>query len=60
MTRQHFEAIANAIRVAGNGQTSANAAAQEMRKEIAENIASEMGRFNSNFNRAKFLKACGV
>jgi hypothetical protein len=49
MTRQHFKAIAEVIK-----------GLKEGRKEAAEAMADAVAKFNPQFNRTTFLKACGV
>jgi hypothetical protein len=57
MTRKHFEALARAVKEAAHRDdlTGPEAAAY-----IAETLAMEVRAFNPNFNRARFLRACGV
>jgi len=52
MTRKHFEAIAETIR---NSNIGDDATAQ-----IAYDLANTLERFNPNFDKHRFLKACGV
>lgn len=50
MTRKHYEAVAKAIR---------ESAVDAIRKHhLAVAMANEIGKFNPNFNRGKFLEDC--
>jgi hypothetical protein len=49
MTRKHFQAIADVI---------ATIESKKVREEVAKDMAYAVGRFNSNFNRQRFLDAC--
>lgn len=51
MTRQHFQAVARVI-----------AAIEDpaVRKQACMDAVRELRGFNSNFNRYRFEKACGV
>lgn len=52
MTRRHYTALAAVI---------TNIKDPAERKAIAERAADSMGKtFNANFDRDKFLQACGV
>lgn len=58
MTRKHFEAIAKDIRisvVASAGNPERDAALYV----VACDLASTFSSFNANFNRTRFLTACG-
>jgi hypothetical protein len=67
MTRKHFEAIAetfrferqtaNAIVPTHGGQRKT---AVETIDRLAKQIASDLAGTNPNFNRSRFLEACGV
>lgn len=48
MTRKHFVAIADAL------------ARSEASRETVQAVASELARFNPNFDRARFVDAAGV
>lgn len=54
MQRRHFEMIANSVRMLYGDLTKAQ------RQLVAERFADDLTRTNPNFNRARFLKACGV
>ena len=47
MTRKHFAAIAYVLKV------------EKANKRICEAVASEMYQFNGNFDKGRFLAACG-
>lgn len=51
MTRQHFQAVANVIAAIKD---------PEQRRESCYDAIRELRQFNSNFNRGRFEKACGV
>lgn len=52
MTKKHFEALAAALRTTSlTDKDHAN---------VSHRIADVCARFNPNFDRARFLKACGV
>ena len=54
MTRKNFELIARVIK-------NADEVADEWAREaLAEMFARELATTNENFNRDRFLKACGV
>ena len=50
MTRQHFKAIAEAVRFSN--------LEIEDKEHIAKMLSIELGKFNENFDKAKFLAAC--
>lgn len=54
MQRRHFEAIATIIRKLD--PISPNA--QGYKQALTEHFADELGRFNSNFDRERFITAC--
>ena len=56
MTRKHYVAIAEILRARKGIWSTAELA----RKDIAERIADTMANDNPRFDRARFLKACGV
>jgi len=51
MSRKHFNAIAAAIAEIRNAAE---------RKRVAELLATVCAAFNSQFDRARFFRACGV
>ena len=53
MTRKHFTAIANAIFHRYNSAVD-ESASREI-EQIAVDLANEFEKFNSGFNRSKFL-----
>lgn len=54
MTRKHFKAIADQIKsMPLDGDES-------MREHIANEMADAVRQFNSNFDRNRFIEACGV
>jgi hypothetical protein len=62
MTRQHFALIAEVIKDAQSEFTSALGDEHgQMAQEIISTLfASELRQTNPNFNRDRFLRACGV
>lgn len=60
MTRQHFKAIADAFRRTKPLDTGAGVAwgYSQWSKDV-EAVAYALGQFNSQFDRDKFLAACG-
>lgn len=59
MTRQHFALIADVLK----DSLQHNACGEDQRAmcdTIAHNMASALRTTNPNFNRERFLKACGV
>ena len=57
MTRKHFEAIANAIRI---NRVFATDDEQILLNDLACDLAAEFARFNPNFDRDKFIEATKV
>lgn len=62
MTRKHFQAIADVLRYdMDNADLYPDV---EVRKagcaDRAKRMANMLAKFNNNFNRERFLKACGV
>ena len=57
MTRKDYVAIASCIKFQYDGQTPAG---RDALKLVARDIADEMARDNPRFDRARFLKACGL
>jgi hypothetical protein len=52
MTRQHFQLIADVLHDAG--------LTDEDRKYLSTLFANKLATTNPNFDRTRFLKACGV
>ena len=52
MQRRHFELIASTIK-------GASTVPAEHRATMAEEFADALARTNSNFDRDRFLRACG-
>lgn len=65
MTRKHFEAIAADIKdaqIEANQFTLSDAELSQSLEGIrmvADRLADTFERFNDNFDRARFIKACG-
>ena len=57
MTRKDYVAIAAAIKASQRPATSETA---ESIRELAQRLASIMANDSPRFDRARFLKACGV
>jgi hypothetical protein len=61
MTRKHFEKIAATMKesldASRDGGTVGEACAVQV---LIYKLASDFAGFNDNFNRIKFLEACGV
>ncbi|WP_019629691.1 hypothetical protein [Actinomadura atramentaria] len=51
MTRKHFAAVADVI---------AGIEDEQIRRQVAREMAYAVGRFNSLFNRSRFLEACNA
>lgn len=66
MTRKDYEKIASVIADSGLDRMQAlcptefEHGREYVRAQIAENMADEFAADNQNFDRARFLKACGV
>lgn len=62
MSRKHYIAIANIIR--GNVEAVSNGSDSDECHDILETVANELADFlktdNANFDRSRFLSACGV
>lgn len=56
MTKKHFKAMATAF----NTYRGFDAHSESMRKQLAIEMATICKNDNSNFDRTKFLQACGV
>jgi hypothetical protein len=63
MTTKHFEAIATDIKwqvlVAREETDEAHEFALRRLHVLACDVAATLSRFNTNFNRTRFLTACG-
>jgi hypothetical protein len=60
MTRKDYELIAATIRNARLQGSYHTDEAESMRELIAAHIAHELANDNPRFDRARFLKACGL
>jgi len=63
MQRRHFEVIAEALRASISRFSNSPTGPWTMREEgrrICEDMADALAGTNPNFNRARFLRACGV
>lgn len=63
MQRRHFELIAEALRASiSRTSNSPNGpwTVTEQGRRICEDLADALNQTNPNFNRARFLRACGV
>ena len=58
MTKKHFEAIANAV--ATTRMQHEGVAAYEVLLDVSQRLAVVCAQENEQFNKAKFLRACGV
>jgi len=56
MTRKHFEALAAALQTT---KPSMGVCWNQWRADV-DHLTDVCARFNPNFDRARFLKACGV
>ena len=63
MSRKHYREAAEAIRWSLNGHPN-TPVRRETRRETAQSIATDLAnmfkRDNSNFDRQKFMDACGL
>ena len=59
MSRKDFELIAAVLREA-HDQTDASSTARLLTDSLAEDFAHALARTNDRFDRARFLRACGV
>lgn len=61
MTRKDYEMIADAVRPVAEGSADAGSkVAVAVASAIAENLAQALAHDNPRFDKARFLKACGV
>lgn len=61
MTRKHFEAVASVIKQRLiQAAYYKDAAAVRLCADLAYDLAREFAAFNSNFDRTRFLRACGL
>lgn len=65
MTRQHFVAIAATVKasleIADNDEKAGRPEdARNAITRLANDLATQFAQANSRFDRARFLKACGV
>jgi predicted butyrate kinase (DUF1464 family) len=58
MTKKDYELVAASIRIVANSYTSDEA--KKVTGIIAEEIARNMAKANSKFDKVKFLKACAA
>ncbi len=58
MQKRHYEAIAAAVREARTYGVAPGAAG--MADTVADCLADKLAQFNPNFDRVRFLRACGV
>lgn len=56
MTKRHFEAVAHIL----NNEAAFSLKAQPHLESVARRLADYFATDNSRFDRARFLKACGV
>lgn len=59
MTRQHFEALANALKDAKPWSEVNLEAIHQWRHDVRL-VAGACAKFNPNFNLERFYKACGL
>jgi len=58
ISKKHSEAIADELRAARD--LDSNMAAQQAVERVAEGLSVVFARENPRFDKAQFLKACGV
>lgn len=58
VNKKHFKAIAAELRAAI--ELDSNPAAQQAVERVAEGLSNIFARENPRFDRARFLKACGL
>jgi hypothetical protein len=54
MSRKHFVAAAQQVKILGN------TAGRDAAKMVADEFADLFAQFNSNFDRSRFMSACGL
>lgn len=60
MTRKHFEAVASALNLSvAQANRLHDGVAKDTLYVVACDLAATFSTFNSNFNRTRFLTACG-
>ena len=59
MTRKHFQAVAEAIRLEVKF-LEADTDAHKAVRRVAQDLATVFKQANSNFDRQRFLEACGL
>lgn len=59
MTKKHFIAIAATIRAEINSREKDEAEIWGV-EALARNLCDDFARFNPNFDRGRFLAACGI
>lgn len=65
MTKKHYEMVARHINAEHTAYASSDippvsSAVFDAMRELSEYLAKEFAADNPNFDRAKFLRACGV
>ena len=62
MTRKHYVAIANILKKEYDDAMyrTENFSEPKLIQDVAENLADYFATDNGNFDRARFLEACGV
>lgn len=58
VSKKHFETIAAELRAAK--ELDSNTAARQSVERVAEGLSNIFARENPRFDRARFLKACGL
>lgn len=60
MQRRHFELIAETIASVDDSERYADSVHPEAKRTFAYAFANKLRATNPNFNRDRFLRACGV
>ena len=64
MTKKHYEAIAGIIKDLHSMNSELHENGRGYRKDALKAVSSELSDYfqtdNKNFNRARFLEACGI